>query len=219
VRDEDLDERLSTEHLLERIHDEAKQRKLWHFPRKSRRIGLISATAVLVLSGAAAAAISLNSSSVTNTTELACFSKASLHSTGAVVSLDANPVSTCATLMHWPVVAGRARGVLCVLSAGSLGAFPSTRKEGECQTLGLLDYDGHVRDVPAAAFQEAAQSYFAAHRCEMMRVARVEVAHLLRRFGVSNWRVRVTGSSAPGSCATLAVEPSKKTVLIVGIKF
>ncbi len=219
ITDGDLDERLSTDRLLQSVRDEAKSRRVRRFPRKGRRIGLITASAVFVLSGTAAA-ISLIRSPVANTTELACFSSASLDSKGVVVKLTTDPLSTCDTLMRWPAAsAGGARGMLCVLSDRSLGGFPRTRKADECEALGLVAYDGHVRDVPVAAFQEAVQHYFEAHHCDTLEAARAEVVRLLNRYGISDWRIRVTGLTGVGSCATLAVEPTKKTVGIVGIKF
>ena len=108
--------------------------------------------------------------------------------------------------------------MLCVLTDRSLGGFPRTRKADECDALGLVAYDGHVRDVPAAAFQEAGRSNLR-HTTATRSGRRGQVARLLHRYGISDWRIRVTGSTGAGSCATLAVEPTKKTVGIVGIKF
>jgi hypothetical protein len=220
VTDDDLDELLSTKQLIEGVHARTRKRRARHFPHGWRRAGIIAASAVIVLSGTAAA-ISLTSAPVTNTTELACFSAATLHSRGSIVSLSARPLRTCGALMHWPTSAAKGvpSGVLCVLSNGSLGGFPTTRKSGECRALGLEPYDGQVLDVPAAAFQEAAENYFAAHHCDTLAKARAEVSRLLARHKVDGWHVLISGSSAMGACATLAVEAEKKTVDIVGVKF
>ena len=97
--------------------------------------------------------------------------------------------------------------------------MPTAGKPGECQTLGLEPYNGHVLDVPAAAFQEAAANYFAAHHCDTLAKARTEVSRLLALHKVSGWRIRLSGSRAAGACATLAVKPAEKTIDIVGVKF
>jgi hypothetical protein len=220
VSDDDLDELLSTAQLLDRVHDETRRRRVRHFPLRWRRVGIVTTSVVIVLSGTAAA-LSLISSPTTNTTELACFSAAALHSKTSAVTLDAHPLRTCAALMKWPAPApkGLPSGVLCVLSNGSLGGFPTTGKANECATIGLEPYDGHVLDVPAAAFQEAAENYFAAHRCATLATARTEVSQLLTRHHVTGWRVRVSGSTSAGACATLAVRAGRKIVAIVGVKF
>ena len=123
VTDADLDELLSTERLLERIHATTERRRMRHFTHGWRRAGIVTASAVIVLSGTAAA-ISLLNAPATNTVELTCFSAASLHSNASIVSLSDHPLQACDELMHWPAppVKGGQSGALCVLSNGSLSS-------------------------------------------------------------------------------------------------
>ena len=215
-----LEELLSTDQLLERVHAETTKKSGWPWSRKWGRVGIITTSAVLVLSGTAAA-FTLLRSPVQNTTELSCFTSATPGSDATVVSLSTHPLRTCDSQMHWITMpdSSHPNGVLCILSNGSIGGFPPSRKLNECRSLGLATYDGRPRNADSAAFQEAAQSYFATHQCQSLSNARTAVTRLLREHDVSNWHVRVSGSTAPGACATLAVQVSKKTVDIVGIKF
>jgi len=220
LMDHDLDRLLPADKLIEGVYARARGNGGWHFLRRWRRAGVITTSVVLVLSGSAAA-LALLHSPAKDSTHLTCFTSESLHSSASVVSLNAHPLRTCQTLMHWSRIsaAGAPAGALCVLSDGSIGGFPPSRKGNECEALGLVTYDGHVATTRGAEFQRAAQNYFATHQCETLATARVEVTRLLARYGVSTWRIRISGSSVPGSCATFAVQARHKIVDIVGVKF
>src|SRR5665213_2594095 len=187
LMDHDLDRLLPADKLIEGVYARARGNGGWHFLRRWRRAGVITTSVVLVLSGSAAA-LALLHSPAKDSTLLTCVTSRSLHSCASVVSLDAHPLRTCQTLMHCSRIsaAGAPAGALCVLSDGSIGGFPPSRKGNECEALAT---------------------------------ARVEVTRLLARYGVSTWRIRISGSSVPGSCATFAVQARHKIVDIVGVKF
>jgi hypothetical protein len=220
VSDDCLDDLLPTDRLLERVSAEMIKRRGWRYVRNWKRVGVITTSVVLVFSGAAVA-LSLLRSPVQNTTQLTCFSSATQDSSATVVSLSAHPLRTCETLMHWSHQSKGTQpaGVLCILSNGSIGGFPFSQKSDECRALGLSTYSGRVTSPRAAAFQEAAQNYFATHHCQSLSTAHATVDRLLRVHKVVGWHVHVSGSTSPAACATLAVQAKDKIVDIVGIKF
>jgi hypothetical protein len=214
-----LDNLLSTDELVERSLVESARYK-WRSSRKWRRAGIFTLSLALVAGGSAAAVAFLREP-VQNTTELTCFASTSQGSNATVVSLTAHPLRTCRVIMHWDAQSkgSHFHGALCVLSNGSIGGYPPDSNPNECEDLGLATYNGRAKDSRAAAFQVAAQNYFAAHQCQSLLVAQEVTFRLLKHYGVTDWNVHVSGSRAPGSCATLAVQARNRKIDIVGINF
>jgi hypothetical protein len=132
----------------------------------------------------------------------------------------ANPLAFCSQLLHWHESSEKAhnKGSLCLLLDGSLAAFPPTRTSGLCKSLGLTAFNGQLANPNLAKFQIAAESYFTIHQCESLDSARQAMLRLLGTDGVVGWKVRLTGSTSPGACATLAFLLNSSEVDIVGIQ-
>src|SRR5664280_1803407 len=208
-----------TTDLLERIHhDIAEVSVSWFRRRLWRRTVIASVATVFVLAGTAAA-LTLLQSPVKVTTSLNCFKADSLNSGGHVVPYSDHPLFACQTFLHWPSKPGShsPEGSLCVLSNGSLAGFPPSRESSVCAKLGLPVFDGRIRNPETASFQQAAQRYFFENCCVSRSVAQKDVRQLIGRYGITNWRVRVSGSREHSACATLAINVKSRTVDIVGI--
>lgn len=217
LSDSDLDAIMPTERLLNRLNNElSKEHVGWFRRRFWRRTVVITTTTVLVLAGTAAG-ISLLRGPVHDVTRLSCFAKVSLTSGADVISYTSNPLSACQSFMHWPAVPSSSspNGSLCVLSNGSLAAFPPSRRRQVCADLGLAVFDGHIANLKVAAFEESTQNYFTAHLCMAPGVARQEVERLLRKYDITGWRVRITGKQSTNACATLSIQVSSRLVDIV----
>jgi len=217
MSDADLETIMPTERLLERLNNELNRKPVGWFRRKIlRRTVVITATTVLVLAGSAAA-ISLLRGPVRDVTRLSCFAKISLTSGADVITYTSNPLSACQSFMHWPLVPSGSspNGSLCVLSNGSLAAFPPSRKDQVCADLGLAVFDGHIANLKVAAFEESTQNYFTAHPCMSPSVAREEVQRLLTKYDLTGWHVTVTGKQSTNACATLSIQVSLRLVDIV----
>ncbi len=217
LSDSDLDSIMPTERLLDRLNNELSREPVGWFRQKFwRRTIVITTTTVLVLAGTAAG-ISLLRGPVRDVTRLSCFTKVSLTSGADVISYTGHPLSACQSLMHWPSVPSSSspNGSLCVLSNGSLAAFPPSRKDQVCADLGLPIFDGHIANLKVAAFEESTQNYFTAHPCMSPGVAHVEVQRLLRKYDLTGWRVTVTGKQSTNACATLSIQVSSRLVDIV----
>ncbi len=208
-----------TTSLLERIHDDIAEVSVSWFRKKMwRRTAIASVATVFVLAGTAAA-ITLLRSPVQVTTSLSCFKADSLNSGADVVAYSEHPLSACQTFLHWPsaLSSHSPDGSLCVLSNGSLAGFPPSRESPVCAKLGLPVFNGRIRNPETALFQQAARRYFSEHLCVSRSVAQKDVQRLIGMYGITNWRVRVSGSRDQSACATLAIEVTSRIVGIVGI--
>jgi hypothetical protein len=221
LSDADLDSLMPADQLLERLQASIENKpSSWLRKKLWRRSVVISTVAVLTLAGAATA-VTLARAPARDTTRLSCFAKSSLTSNADVVSYTRQSLAECQSLMHWVKVPGSPapKGSLCVMSNGTLAAFPPARKPHVCSTLGLLTFDGHIANLKTAAFEESTQTYFTKHTCMKLAVAREEVERLLKARGLSGWRVQVSGSKSQTACATLNIQVSAKTINIVGFVF
>lgn len=221
LSDADLGAMLSTERLLERLNNVVDNEPVGWFRRRIwRRTIVISTTTVLVLAGTAAA-ISLIRGPVHDSTRLSCFAKLSLTSGADVIAYTSHPLSACQSLMHWPSVPASPSpsGSLCVLINGSLAGFPPSRKGNACAALGLAVFDGHLANLKVAAFEQSTQNYFTQHSCLAPAVARQDVQRQLKKYGISGWRVLISGSKSKAACATLSIQVSSRLIDIVGFVF
>jgi|SRR5665213_375397 len=220
ITDAQIDELFSVEPLIAIAHDPDPQRSASRSGRRLWRRGTVVATVAVVLIGSAAAAISLSSGPVESVTSMTCYQHDSLSSTANVVSYDSKPLAFCSQLLHWPnsTKDPHDKGSLCLLSNGSIAAFPPSRKFGGCKSLGLEAFNGRIANSDAARFQIQAQNYFSHHLCDSRVTARGAILRLLGADGLTEWRVRLTGSSSPTACATLAILTSSQEVEIVGIR-
>jgi hypothetical protein len=201
--DADFQMMLPTDRLLERLDNAVDNEPVgWIRRRILRRTIVISTTTVLVLAGTAAA-ISLLRGPVRDVTRLSCFAKVSLTSCADVIAYTGHPLSGCQSLMHWSSVPASSSpsGSLCVLSNGSLAGFPPSRKGQACAVLELATFDGHVANLMIAAFEQSTQNYFTEHPCMTATVARQEVQRQLKKYGISGWRVQMSGSKSTAACA------------------
>jgi hypothetical protein len=151
---------------------------------------------------------------------MTCYQSVSLKSTADVISYGNNPLALCAQVMHWqaPREGPHGRGILCILSDGSLGAFPPPSRSEDCAKLGLIAFNGRLASPRVAAFQRAAEDYFFSnHQCDSSQIAKGSMLRLLGKFGVVGWRVEATGSKSRTACATLSFEVGHRPGDIVGI--
>lgn len=220
LSDSDLDAMFPHDRLFERVQSALMsepiariQKRLW------RRTATISVTAILVLAGTAAA-ISLLRAPVRDVTRLTCFEGVSLTSKAAVVPYSADPLAACGSAMHWPSAprSPSPEGSLCVLGDGSLAGFPPSRTVQVCEVLGLPTFNGQLKNPADAAFERTSQSIFTEHPCMALLGARREVLRLIGKFGLTRWRVRISGSRSPRACATLAIDVKARRVGIIGIE-
>jgi hypothetical protein len=220
ISDAQIDELFSVGQLLAivntpPVHQSALRlrRRLW------RRSSVVASVAVLLV-GSAAAAITLSRGPVQTVASMTCYQGDSLSTTADVVSYNSDPLAYCSHLWKWPAPSSspRDKGSLCLLTDGSLAAFPPARSFRGCKSLGLEIFNGKVADPDAAKFEIAAESYFAHHQCEARAPAREAMLKLLGAHGLVGWHVRVTGSSSPKACATLAILVTSHEVRIVGIR-
>ena len=221
LSDVDLEVMLPTERLLDRLDNAIDNQPVGLFRRRIwRRTVVITTTTVLVLAGTAAA-ISLHRGPVHDVTRLSCFAKASLASSADVIAYTNHPLSACQSLMRWPSIPASPSpsGSLCVLSNGSLAGFPPSRKGQVCAELGLAVFDGHLANLRVAAFEQSTQNYFTHHPCMTPAVARQDVQGQLKKYGISGWRVQVSGSKSKSACATLSIQVPSRLVDIVGFVF
>ncbi len=221
LSDADLESMSPTENLLKRLDHPARPQPVsWYRRRLWRRTIVISTTTALVLAGTAAA-ISLSRGPVRDVTRLSCFAKVSLTSRADVIAYTSQPLSVCRTLMGWPSVpmSPSPDGSLCVLSDGSLAAFPPSRKHQVCEQIGLAKFDGHIANMKVAAFQQSTQNLFTEHPCMVPFVASQQVQHLLKNYGISGWKVQISGSKSTKACATLSIQVTSRLVDIVGFVF
>lgn len=219
ITDAQIDQLISLESLHAIAHASAPRGYVRRLRKRAWRRGTVVATVAVLLVGSAAAAITLSRGPVVTVTSMTCYQHDSLRSTGDVVSYDSTPLAFCSQLFHWPALtkSPHDKGSLCLLSNGSIAAFPPSRRFGGCKTLGLEAFNGHVANPEAAKFQLQAQNYFVHHQCETRVTARGAILRLLGTDELTGWRVRLTGSSSPTACATLAIVPSSQEVEIVGM--
>jgi hypothetical protein len=220
LSDAELDAMFSPVALLERLETEvAKAPVRWWRRRPWRRTTIITLSTVLVLAGSAAA-ISLLRSSAHDTSRLSCFEKVSLSPNAHVFAFHSHPLATCASVMSWPSVpkSPNPSGSLCVLANGSLAGFPPTRENHVCVKLGLATFNGRLKSPRFVSFERAAENYFTAHPCEPSRTARTAVLQLMGQFGIDQWRLQTSGSTASGACATLNIQVGVRLVNIVDIE-
>jgi hypothetical protein len=217
LSDGDVGELLEDAQLLQRIQDQT--RDALGRPPRQRRLALISAAAVLVLAGTAAA-ITLLRSPATNTSQMSCFSQDSLHSKIIVESpYGAHPLETCNAQLHWISVPSSKTptGLLCVLPNGTVGGFPPSRRFQSCSSIGLFAFNGRVAHPHVLAFERAAQRYFESRACPNVLAARHKILELIGEYGLTGWSVDLVGSRSPSACATFALLTTRHSVHIVGV--
>jgi hypothetical protein len=221
LSDAQIDQMTPMGRLLAQIESVSSQSSTKSLKRRFWRRGIVLSTAAVLAIGSAAAAISLSQKPLETVANMTCFQKDSLTSTAEIVPYAASPLADCSQTMHWPKVlkqGERATGILCLLSDGSLAAFPPSQKLKECSDLRLVAFNGHLANPEFARFQLAAESLFVHHPCQTVNLARRETLKLMGTFGLSEWKLRISGSSSMGTCATLAFQLGPKVVDIVGVE-
>jgi hypothetical protein len=221
LEDDQIDQMIPTANLLAQIHGATQQPLRKSLKNRFWRRGVVISTVAVLVIGSAAAAITLSRRPVETVAHMTCYQRDSMRSTADVVSYDANSLAVCSQVMHWPADsvngAGR-KGTLCLLSDGSLAAFPPSHKRVECSALGLVAFNGGLANPEVARFQALAESYFTRHPCQSVIHAQREILQLLGRYGLSRWKLRSSGLNSPSACATLAFQPKSMVVDIVGIQ-
>ncbi len=220
VSDAQIDELFSVEQLRAIAQDATPQLSARRMGKRSWRRGSVIAALTVTLIGSAAAAINLSRGPAQTAAYMTCYEGDSLSSTANVVSYNSNSLAYCSQLLHWPVASKdpHDKGSLCLLTDGSLAAFPPSRKFDGCKTLGLETFNGRLANSGAAKFEISAENYFTRNQCATLATARDAMLQLLGSDGLVGWKVRVTGSSAPSACATLALLTNSQEVDIVGIR-
>jgi hypothetical protein len=220
LSDAQIDQMIPTATLLSQVEDMTQHSLMKSLRRRLWRRGIVASTIAVLVVGSAAAAISLSRRPVETVAHMTCYRSDSLRSTADVVSYDSNPLAVCSQLMHWSDKPkhGRERGDLCLLSGGSLAAFPPSRKAKSCSVLGLATFNGELANPEAAKFQLAVETYFNNHSCPSLDVAHQEVLQLMGMYGLVGWRIRLTGSTATKACATLAFRLKLMDIDIVAIR-
>jgi hypothetical protein len=219
ITDSQIDELFSVESLNSIAYTPTRRRRGGRLGKRLLRRGTVVATVAVLLVGSAAAAITLTRGPVETVTSMTCYQHDSLRSTANVVSYSSTPLAFCSQLLRWPTSSDpHDEGSLCLLSNGSLAAFPPSRKFQGCKALGLEEFNGRLANPDAAKFELAAENYFSRHQCEARAKARGAILQLMGTNGLVGWTVRLTGSSSPKACATLAILTSSQEVNIVGIR-
>ena len=205
-------------HFAQLLLREILERPVHRVFRSRLRVAAISATVVLTLAGTAAA-ITIWRAPVQDVTHLGCFETVSLATNVDVIGYTSNPLAACGAIMHWPSVPGSSNphGSLCILSDGSLGGFPPSRISEVCATLGLATFNGHLKSLPVAHFEQAAQNYFTANQCVSLETARQQILGLLEKFKISGWHIHIYGAKSTSACATLGLQIKSQIVDIVGM--
>jgi hypothetical protein len=219
LSDTQVDEMFSVEPLYRLARVENRELSVGRLRRRWWRRGSVIASVAFFVVGSAATAITLSRGPVQTVADMTCYQGDSLRTTPYVVSYAANPLAFCSQLLHWSTSAKKTheKGSLCLLSDGSLAAFPPTRSSELCKSLGLTRFNGHLANPDLAKFQIAAENYFTIHQCESLDSARQAMLRLLGTNGVVGWKVRLTGLTSPRACATLAFLLNSSEVDIVGI--
>lgn len=134
LSDTQLDAQHPTTDLLDRLHHDIATESVSWFRRKVwRRTAIVTVSSVLVLAGTAAA-ITILRSPVQVTTSMSCFRADSLHSGADVIAYSDHPLAACQSVMHWSSgLSTKSKGLLCVLSNGSLAGFPLRRIQQRAQ--------------------------------------------------------------------------------------
>ena len=205
--------------LIDRLRAETRKESVGGFRQKVlRRSVVVTVATVFVLAGTAAA-VALLRSPAQVTTSLSCFRTDSLRNGADVIAYSQSSLAACQSLMQWAPVPSSPSpdGSLCVLSNGSLAAFPPSRETQVCSKLGLSDFNGSVKNPAVGAFRRATQQYFLDHRCSAPATALAGIQRLIGQFGITDWHLRMRGSRRLSACATLAIDVKSKTVEIVGI--
>lgn len=218
LTDEQLDTMFSVKELLDQLNS---PKRLSWFASTRRRVwrrSVVASVIAVLMAGGVATAITLSRSPVRSVAHMACYQSTSLSSIAEVTSYGNNPLSLCAQVMHWPAPRSgvHGRGMLCVLSDGSLAAFPPSSREESCAKLGLVTFNGRLASPHVAAFQQAAESYFVHHQCDSTQDFRLTMLRLLGKFGVVGWHVQTVGSKSANACATLGFDVESKLVDVVG---
>ena len=181
----------------------------------------VAAVAVVVASALSVGfTVHALSADVTQPTGVGCYASADLGADTAVVSADGrSPVAVCEELWQrgdvgsWPVPALAA----CVLPSGAVGVFPGGR--ATCATLDLAPLDEAAYLAGAGDFialRTALVDRFLASGCLDRPGATRVVEDELSAQGLGSWRiVTPTGFTTDRPCASLALEPAARTVLLV----
>lgn len=218
--DVDLDELLSNDRIAQLIRENKVSGPVGWLRRRSWRRTVAISTSVIFVFAGTAAAITLLRSPVTNTSHLTCFSQDSVHSkVSAVTSYNGHPLASCQSQLDWqPLEKGANRsGFLCVLADGAVGGFPPSIERENCAKLGLPVFDGKLKYPQVLKFEESVHRYLSANSCASTALAHAHLLQLIGDYGLSGWRVRLTGSRSSNACATFAIQIGARIVDIVGI--
>jgi hypothetical protein len=219
ISDAQLAEKFPLEQLASRLRTDIVVKRFCRFYRRPWRRATLFILSITVLVAGTATAFTLLRSPIRVATTLSCYQFDSLSSNVDVVGFSGNPLAACASVAHWSEskMTSTPRGFLCVLSNGSLAGFPLSSKRRNCEFLGLPSFDGRFQKGAEAKFQQSLQRYFSVHTCVTSRIARAEVQDAIGKFGLSEWRVRVSGSLDARACSTLNIQAGRRTVNIVEI--
>jgi hypothetical protein len=135
-----------------------------------------------------------------------------------VFPYNSTPLEFCRKEMGWksPGKGKSPQGAVCVLLDGTLGVFPSEGESGICAKLGLSVFNGKLKYPLVSRFEAAAENYFSHNQCVSRDTGRARVLALMGRYGLTDWHLEKTGSSAVGACATFDFDLANRTVHIVG---
>jgi len=220
ISDAQLAEEFPLEQVAFCLRNDFVERRIRRFHRRPWRRATVFILSITVLVAGTATAIDLLRSPIRVATTLSCFQFDSLSSKVDVVGFSGHPLAACASVAHWhePNQTSTPRGFLCVLSNGSLAGFPSSSRRRNCEFLGLPSFDGKFQKSAEKKFQQSLQRYFSVHTCVTSQIARDEVRDAIGKFGLSEWRVRVSGSLDIRACSTLNIQVGRRTVNIVEIE-
>jgi len=210
--------------------------------RRRRRVRrLVPALAVTSLLGGAVAYGVLREG-VSHPETVACFERADLAATTAVVSVGAaGPIEACAGVWRRGAFGGVAEVpplVACVLPAGVAAVFPAIAGGDVCTALNLVPVSttsppprptttgpgtAPAPTAPPAAdlntrilnFREAVLSQFVDAPCVAPAAGADIVRRELDRASLNDWTVVSGAFSAERPCATLSLRPDERQVLLV----
>jgi hypothetical protein len=212
-------------------------------PLRRRRRGrrLVPALVVSGLLGGAVAYGVLRGG-VSDPETVACFQRAELEATTAVVSVGAaGPIEACAGVWRGGAFGGGAEVpplVACVLPTGVAGVFPALAGADVCTSLNLVPITPTSPPPPPTTtapgpgpgpapqpaadlntrilnFRDAVLGQFLDSPCMAPATGAEIVRRELDRAGLNDWTVVSGAFSADRPCATLSLRPEERQVLLV----
>lgn len=215
MSDTEIDALIPTEGLAQRVQNrEARKPADSSRWRSTRRVAIVATIVVLIVAGIVTGAIVRAPSPKASLVE--CYSRDSpTSSVTAAVPYTRHSMASCQTQSRWRLgPRGHASsGILCVLSNGTLGAFPAPTGTTSCAKMGLASFNS-LKNPQVFRFEKYAHRYFVNNPCVPPTDARRQILELIGRFGLVGWHVFLNSTAPSRGCAIVAVESRSQVISI-----